>query len=79
MTEILYIVLGLIIVLIGLALIFSTLGSRKTEVESGGFILIGPFPILFKSKDSRSLTLLFIALAVLIFSILVFLGMSRYV
>ncbi|MEM1584063.1 MAG: DUF131 domain-containing protein [Nitrososphaerota archaeon] len=79
MAEILYTILGLIIILIGLALIFSTISPRKANVESGGFILIGPFPIFFKGKGSRPLLLLFLALTILIFSLFVFLGMVRYV
>lgn len=79
MVEVFYIALGLLIVLIGLVLVFSTLGSRKAEVESGGFVLIGPFPIFIKGKGSRSILFLLLALVVLIFLLFVFLGMVRYV
>ncbi|MEM2136798.1 MAG: DUF131 domain-containing protein [Candidatus Methanomethylicia archaeon] len=66
--------LGLIFVIIGVITIFLgviiTLMRRKGEVEGGGIIIIGPFPILWgtSSKILRILsiiTLLFIILIVI--------------
>jgi uncharacterized membrane protein len=73
-----YIVLGLIMVLIGLAIIFSVLGLKKAEVRSGGFILIGPFPILIGGKSLKPLLLLFLISIIVIFSLFIFLEVVGY-
>jgi uncharacterized membrane protein len=65
-------------ILVGLAIIFSVLGLRKAEVRSGGFILIGPFPILIGGKNLKPLLLLFLILIIVIFSLFMFLEVVGY-
>ena len=71
-------VLGLIMVLVGLVIIFSVLGLKKAEVRSGGFILVGPFPILIGGKSLKPLLLLFLILIIVIFSLFISLGVIGY-
>jgi|GEM_PF-1752258 len=78
MANFFYIVLGVIMVLIGLVIIFSVLGLEKAEVRSGGFILIGPFPILIGGKSLKLLLLLFLILIIVISSLFIFLEVIGY-
>lgn len=74
------IMLGITVVIIGFILIFigtalqstSKTGDGKTEVKTGGVILIGPIPIIFGSDKGMVVTAVILAIVLMIVAYLLF-------
>jgi len=64
--DVLVIIISLFLILVGFFILFIYLLSKgqKTDVKAGGFILIGPLPIVF-STDKKLGYILIIAGAIL--------------
>ncbi|MCS7386103.1 MAG: DUF131 domain-containing protein [archaeon GB-1867-005] len=65
------IMLGLILMIIGIAIIvvgtlLTALKAGRGEVKSGGVLLIGPFPIVWGSSSKLALAATVIAIIILI-------------
>lgn len=73
MAEINFAVVGFIAIIIGVVLILiSALTSKKTQVEGGGVVLIGPIPIIGATSERA----LILVLALTVIFLLVFIAIN---
>ncbi len=79
MVEIDLVSLGILVVVIGIALVFvGTLSQAKgkTKVEGGGIIFIGPFPLIGGATSERAFYIL-IAASIIFFIIFILLNYQK--
>ena len=79
MVEIDLVSLGILVVVIGIALVFvGTLSQAKgkTKVEGGGIIFIGPFPLIGGATSERAFYIL-IAVSIIFFIIFILLNYQK--
>ena len=66
---------GILVILIGFILIFlgtALQASSKTEVKSGGVILIGPIPIIFGTDKGFIIVAVILAIILMVASYILF-------
>lgn len=63
-------ILGIVFIFLGFFLLLLSLLQSRGKIESGGLILIGPFPIIWGSSKVIVLFLLFMTIIILLFLIL---------
>jgi len=68
------VIIGLGLIVLGAILILLAILSHRITIKGGGIVLIGPFPIIFGDKSLRPILLIFAAIAVLFFLLLIVLG-----
>jgi len=70
-------VLGLLLILVGfLILMIATMLSSEASASFGGFIMIGPFPIVFGAGPEAAWMVLF-AIVMAVLSIVIFFVLHR--
>ncbi len=68
------VIIGLGLIALGAILILLAILSHRITIKGGGIVLIGPFPIIFGDKSLGPILLIFAAIAVLFFLLLIVLG-----
>lgn len=71
-----YVFVGIALVFMGLSLLALTSSISSGNVQYGGVIIIGPFPIVFGSSPSMAIFGVVFAVLVIVF-MLVFMMMAR--
>jgi Protein of unknown function DUF131. len=73
--DVLVIIVSLFIILLGffLLVVFSLSRSSKADIKAGGFILIGPIPIVFSNDKRLGYILIITGIVLTILAILLFL------
>jgi len=77
------ILIGFVVVIVGILIIFigsalqSSSNSPKTEIQTGGVIMIGPIPIIFGNDNGLvSLAVIFAIVLMIIYFVLFYKGTS---
>ena len=67
------VVFGMLLIFVGTALQASSkTGDEKTEIKSGGVILIGPIPIIFGTDKGSIVTAVILAIFLMVVAYLLF-------
>jgi uncharacterized protein (TIGR00304 family) len=67
------VILGMLLIFVGTALQSSAkTGEEKTQVKTGGVILIGPIPIIFGTDKGMIVTAVILAIVLMVLAYLLF-------